>query len=190
MSRETILTPCRETAFRLPARTLVLLGFCALLLGGCSSLGERGPSTSSSATVLPQTADPSLRKALDLALAQRGRPYRNGGDTPAGFDCSGLVSYAYGNAGYTLPRSASDQFNATRRVPKGKLEVGDLVFFKLRGSRISHVGIFLGGDKFLHAPSSGKRVEVARMSDPYWHKRYVGAGRVDAPAGSTFASLR
>ena len=108
-------------------------------------------------------------------LAERylGVPYKPGGHSPAGFDCSGLTSFVYDEAGYSIPRSASAQYSALRpvRVP----EVGDLVFFRTMGNSVSHVGIYIGNYKFIHAPSSGKTVSIADMRIQYWKSSYAGA---------------
>ncbi|MBX7059522.1 MAG: C40 family peptidase [Leptospirales bacterium] len=102
-----------------------------------------------------------------------GAPYRAGGESPSGFDCSGFTSFVYSRAGYRLPRTAGDQYGAMHpvRVPA----IGDLVFFRIEGQRISHVGIYVGGYRFIHAPSSGKKVDYADMRSGYWKQRYAGS---------------
>ena len=114
-----------------------------------------------------------------LAEQYLGVPYRPGGFSPTGFDCSGLTSYVYKEAGYSIPRSASSQYAALRpiRVP----EVGDLVFFRTDGKSISHVGIYVGSYKFIHAPSSGKTVSIADMRLKYWKQSYAGARTIFQP---------
>jgi cell wall-associated NlpC family hydrolase len=113
---------------------------------------------------------------VQLAEQYIGAPYRPGGNTPAGFDCSGFTSFIYGRAGYQLSRTAEGQFADLR--PVRKPDIGDLVFFRIAGNRISHVGIYAGNLRFIHAPSSGKRVEYADMRSPYWKSRYAGARSV------------
>jgi cell wall-associated NlpC family hydrolase len=112
-----------------------------------------------------------------VASEMVGTPYRLGGETPRGFDCSGLVHYAYGQAGVSVPRLTREQYKGSRRVSLDQLQPGDLVFFRIRGGRLSHVGIYAGDGRFIHAPSRGKRVRYARLDNPYWRKRWVGAGR-------------
>jgi cell wall-associated NlpC family hydrolase len=112
------------------------------------------------------------------ALSLRGAPYRNGGSDPAGFDCSGFVTYVFGQNGVSVPRTVSDQFRAGKQVPGQQLEPGDLVFFTTVSPGASHVGIAIGGDEFIHAPSSAGAVRVERMSASYWSTRFVGARRV------------
>lgn len=110
-----------------------------------------------------------------------GRPYRSGGSEPGeGFDCSGLVHYAYGVLGFDLPRTAATQQHGTTPVSTGSLAVGDLLFFRL-GRGIDHVGIYYGDGRFVHAPSHGKAVMLSRLDDAYWRQHLAGAGR-PAPA--------
>ncbi len=117
-------------------------------------------------------------QAVDLASGLIGSPYRWGGATPAGFDCSGLVYYTYRKAGLEVPRTSQQQFHAAQPVPIASAEPGDLVFFGQRG-RISHVGIYIGDEQFIHAPESGRTVTVASLSDGYYRARFAGAGRFD-----------
>jgi cell wall-associated NlpC family hydrolase len=112
--------------------------------------------------------------ALDL----RGAPYHEGGADPNGFDCSGFVQYVFGQHAVSLPRSVGEQARAGRAVEAGALEPGDLVFFSTVSPGPSHVGIAIGGDEFVHAPSGRGEVRVERLSAPYWAQRFVGARRV------------
>lgn len=111
-------------------------------------------------------------KAVDTALAQVGVPYRWGGSTPRGFDCSGLMLYAWRAAGVDLPRTSRAQYRGTTRVSTSNLKPGDLLFFY---SPISHVGMYIGNGKMVDAPSSGRTVRVRSV---YWSS-FVGAGRPD-----------
>jgi len=112
------------------------------------------------------------------ALELRGRPYRNGGADPSGFDCSGFVQYVFAQHGVKMPSRVSDQFHEGKSVDASGLEPGDLVFFTTVAAGASHVGIALGGDEFVHAPSSTGEVRVERLSAAYWSTRFVGARRV------------
>jgi hypothetical protein len=128
-------------------------------------------------TVTPGTGGPVDAYALTgTALALRGVPYRHGGADPAGFDCSGFVWYVFSRHGLALPRTVPEQFHAGRPAV-GALQTGDLVFFTTVASGPSHVGIALGPDEFVHAPSSRGVVRVERLSDSYWSSRYLGARR-------------
>ncbi len=111
--------------------------------------------------------------ATKIAKKQVGTPYRYGGNAPnQGFDCSGLIFYSYTQAGIKIPRSTADQFRQFKSTKKP--DVGDLVFFGARG-KADHSGIYLGNKKMLHAPTTGKRVEIVRLDLPHWQKRYLGA---------------
>jgi cell wall-associated NlpC family hydrolase len=117
---------------------------------------------------------------VGTALSLRGTPYRNGGTDPNGFDCSGFTRYVYAQYGVSLPREVRDQFQEGKSV-KGDLEVGDLLFFTTVVTSTpgpTHVGIAIGGDQFVHAPSSTGVVRVERLSAGYWSTRYLGARRL------------
>ncbi len=123
-------------------------------------------------------AGPIAYSVTSTALSLRGAPYRNGGSDPTGFDCSGFVRYVFSQHGVTVPRTVTDQYRAGRQVDGQQLEPGDLVFFATVAPGASHVGIAIGGDEFVHAPSSTGEVRVERLSAPYWSTRFVGARRV------------
>ena len=98
------------------------------------------------------------------ALSLRGAPYRNGGIDPNGFDCSGFVRYVYQQHGVPMPREVREQFRVGKNVDRGRLEPGDLVFFSTVAPGASHVGIVIGGDQFIHAPSERGVVRVENLS--------------------------
>ncbi|MDM7322931.1 MAG: C40 family peptidase [Gammaproteobacteria bacterium] len=162
-----------------PRRLLALAMITAL--AGCSVVTERDVSALRDLpTSAAESASADAGEALKVALAQRGIRYRPGGNTPSeGFDCSGLVYFSFNSVGIRLPRSSQDMFHATRRIDKAELRPGDLVFFRQRSSRITHVGIYAGNGQFVHAPTKGKDVELTSLEDPYWKKRFAGAGRVE-----------
>ncbi len=126
-------------------------------------------------------ADALAAELVVRALALVDAPYRYGGQTPAGFDCSGFVGYVFGeSAGVALPRRSEDIGRLGDSVKKSDLMAGDLVFFNTLGRRLSHVGIYVGEGYFVHAPTRGGRVRVERLLDPYWVARYNGARRLEA----------
>ncbi|MBA3269287.1 MAG: C40 family peptidase [Acidobacteria bacterium] len=113
------------------------------------------------------------------ALSLRGAPYRHGGVDPAGFDCSGFVKYVFERHGVTMPRDTRKQFSVGHEVAPTLLEPGDLVFFTTVAPGASHVGIAIGGDQFVHAPSTTGVVRVETLSAQYWSSRFIGAKRIN-----------
>ena len=99
-----------------------------------------------------------------------GKPYKYGGSSPTGFDCSGLVQYSFKQAGVSLPHNTVQQRSASRRITVAELRRGDLLFFNQEGKKYGHVAIYVGDGKFVHAPSSGKSVRSDALSNPYWKK--------------------
>ena len=155
------------------------------LAAGCASTGavpapfptpRPAPTTASGSN--ERTADGSIDAIVETALALRGAPYRNGGIDPSGFDCSGFVAYVFARHGLVLSRTVAEQYREGRAVPADRLEPGDLVFFSTVAQGASHVGIAIGGDEFVHAPSERGEVRVEHLSTPYWSTRYLGARRV------------
>lgn len=141
-----------------------------LLLGGCSSNPYQQQNVSSL----------ERAKIVNVANDMLGISYQYGGQSPKkGFDCSGLVYYSHKQAGIRIPRTTRGQFRAVKQISYRSLKAGDLVFFNTKGyGLVSHVGIYIGDGKFIHAPSSGKRVSIADINDKYWKHRYSGAGRL------------
>jgi cell wall-associated NlpC family hydrolase len=173
-----------------------LVGGCALLavalgLTACASTGATPrPFPTPGRPPAPPSpsppAEPSPRPAFDAyalvgtALELRGAPYRNGGTEPGGgFDCSGFTQYVFARYGVGLPREVREQFDAGKLVKPDDLAPGDLVFFSTVAPGPSHVGIAIGGDSFVHAPSSKGVVRVERMGASYWSSRFVGIRRVN-----------
>ena len=117
---------------------------------------------------------------ISTAVGLLGIPYLRGGtSTENGFDCSGFVRYIYKETiGLVLPRSADQQANTTQKIDKSELKPGDLVFFNTMRRTFSHVGIYLGEGKFIHAPRTGASVRIEDMRIPYWNVRFDGARRV------------
>jgi hypothetical protein len=111
------------------------------------------------------------------AIALIGTPYRFGGDGPTNFDCSGLVQYVYDEIGIDVPRTVAEQYAAVTRVPLSDIRPGDLLFFKTGKSGVSHVAIYAGENRFIHAPQTGRPVELRSFDDSYYRPRLVRAGR-------------
>ncbi len=124
----------------------------------------------------PPRADRGQR-AADIALTMVGTPYQWGGATTAGFDCSGLIYYAYSKVDVPLPRTAAQQQRRARPVTLRNAQPGDLLFFEISG-KTDHVGLYLGGHRFVHAPASGKTVQTAELNNPFYRRHLVGVGRI------------
>lgn len=146
--------------------TRVLAVLTAMVLQACAG---QAPATAESHTV----GD----RAAAEALNQLGAPYRYGGHAPTGFDCSGLVHYAYAVAGRSVPRTTGALWEHAEPVADRELQRGDLLFFRFDG-KMSHVGIYVGNGRFVHAPSSGKMVSMAKLHSGAYRSAYVRAGRL------------
>lgn len=152
---------------RASAHALLLPLFAGMLLAaGCAST-----------PVADVPGDALQREASEIAASMVGKPYRYGGNTPRGFDCSGLVYFSFRRAGMDVPRSTELQRGQSRRVPAARLARGDLLFFNQEGKYSSHVAIYLGHNRFVHAPSSGKHVRLDSLADAYWQKHLVDTRR-------------
>ena len=123
--------------------------------------------------------------AVNKLLEQLGKPYQWGGTSPySGFDCSGLVYYAYKDLVKTpLPRTANEMFHHrdAALVKKNELEQGDLVFFRIHKGSADHVGVYLGNNRFIQSPRTGSDIRISKLTDEYWQTHYVGARRVVTP---------
>ena len=131
-----------------------------------------------------QTVTTRASTLVTNAMGALGVPYKRGGTSAeTGFDCSGFVRAMYEQTvGLVLPRRANEQAAATDRIDKNDLQPGDLVFFNTMRRAFSHVGIYVGDGKFIHAPRSGSEVRVEDMRQSYWQRRFDGARRVASPA--------
>jgi murein DD-endopeptidase len=166
------------TSFRSPLLTYAL----SAIAFGCVCMG---PPEGAAAAVARQTPDrhdpfPAIpmptvgERAAAIAVKEVGVPYRWGGASPAGFDCSGLVYWAYGRLGIRLPHSSYALYDQGRRVTRSRMRAGDLLFF----SGLGHVGIYIGRGRMVHAPHSGSRVQVVRLGGSSYGARLVGVRRV------------
>ena len=142
------------------------------MLAGCSSTPDIREQTS------VRASNEVASKAIVYAKQMLGKPYMYAGETPAGFDCSGLVKYSYGRAGIALPRDTKAQRRTSVLVSMRSLREGDLLFFDQEGTKTSHVGMYLGNGRFIHAPSSGGKVRTDSLSAEFWKKHLVEARRI------------
>lgn len=151
----------------MPRQAFILLSLFILLLTGCSN---KPAKPSHNYSIYGERAAAYAQKFI-------GTRYNYGGNHPnSGFDCSGLVQYSYKLAGLNVPRNTKYQFRNTRHVSRNRLRRGDLLFFNQQGKRFSHVGIYIGKDRFVHAPSSGKHVKISTLKNRYW-KRHLSSTR-------------
>ena len=126
----------------------------------------------------PQPPGAGTSALVQLAMKLLGAPYAYGGTTPDGFDCSGYTSYVFRQVGVELPRTAAEQAALGQAVALADLRPGDLLFWNTDGNGISHVGIYVGDDKFIHAENDDTGVVLTPVSKPWWSARYAGARRV------------
>lgn len=144
----------------------ILLLALSALLQGCVDMGSGQEKVAREAII-------------ETALGQVGRPYRYGGDTPDGFDCSGLVAYSYAEAGIAVPHNTTALRRAGSRIDLDEARPGDLLFYRFEKSpNTLHVAIYLGHGKMVHAPASGKQVAVIHTDDSPWPDRFLGAARL------------
>ena len=163
----------------------------ATLMGACSWQAP-APETPGESVAMPARdgvraplPEPTLspgdsvrHAAIAAAVSQVGRPYLYGGEDPnEGFDCSGLVWFAYRSAGVATPRTTRDLWRELAPVERGSERPGDLVFFNIDG-KPQHVGLYLGNGRFVHAPATGKTVTIANLSSPYYRRAWLRGARV------------
>jgi cell wall-associated NlpC family hydrolase len=153
-------------------RFLVFTMLALRLLAGCSSAPPYRPEP---VAAVVSKADAVGARAAALATRYVGVPYRLGGHSPAGFDCSGLVWFVYHELGISVPRTAALQHQVARSISGDQLQPGDLVFFY---TSVDHVGIYVGNGEFIHAPATGKTVSRARLNSPYFILGFAGGGRL------------
>jgi cell wall-associated NlpC family hydrolase len=162
-------------------RSFTFLMLCSGLLIACSHTLKHSETTSKTKVAVAKSNQKSINtgdEIADLAKSLLGSPYKYGGASPKGFDCSGLVYYTHGKLGIRTPRTSLQQHKSAKNISLSKLHSGDLVFFTLNKASVSHVGIYLGNGRFIHAPKSGKRVTVSNLSDDFWRPRIVSGGRL------------
>ena len=151
---------------------LLCMVLLCLLAQGCGKTKIGGPSAGG-----PRVK--SGPAVVATAKTQIGRQYKYGGSTPkTGFDCSGLIQWSYKQHGVKVPRQAKDQAKAGRAVKKSQLQPGDIVVFRISSRSGVHTGLYSGKGKFVHSPSSGKKIREDSINSDYWKRRYVSGRRV------------
>lgn len=165
-----------------PARRAALPALClaaTLTLQGCAVPQPYVVPTPTNSTVRPPVVPGATvgDEVAIRAISLLGAPYEWGGNGPTTFDCSGLVRFIHDQLGIFAPRTAAEQYSAATPVPLSELVPGDLLFFRIKG-RISHVAIYTGEGRFVHAPQTGRPVELRMLDDDFYRPRLAGAGRL------------
>jgi len=154
-----------------------------IMFSGCSSTPEKPVASSQTSSDTKASAKTYKRSTplkystghqiVAIAESLIGSPYRYGGASPKGFDCSGLVYYTHRQLDITVPRTTKQQAHHSPAKNLASAKPGDLLFFRIYGDNVSHVGIYAGNDQFIHAPKSGKYVSYANINEPYWQQRLI-----------------
>ncbi|MDR2825533.1 MAG: C40 family peptidase [Deltaproteobacteria bacterium] len=153
-----------------------LLVFLLSITASCGKtvIGNHGGTNTNQYAVSKKVSGDAICRTL---RTQIGTPYKYGGNSPStGFDCSGLVRWAYQQYGIKTPRTAQEQAGYGRSVPKSKLYPGDVVVFRVRGRY--HTGVYVGNNNFIHSPRTGANVQVESLNSGYWKKTFSGARRI------------
>lgn len=166
-------TPAVVHSFR-----IALAALC-LIVAACGTLPRTPTSGPSPDPQVQAAAAETVGAEIAIrAIALVGIPYRYGGADLDGFDCSGLVYFIHQQLGIGVPRTAADQQRAAQHIKRGEAAPGDLLFFHTRGRGVSHVGIYVGENRFVHAPQSGRLIELRAIDDSYYGPRLVSVGRL------------
>lgn len=166
------------------SRMMAAISLCCLLFAACTGQEQRATEPSRDRAAVSQqtppvsapTVRPAGEQAAIVAVRQIGVPYRYGGDSVRGFDCSGLVQYAWSAAGRKVPRTTGEQWRQMQPVADRDLEPGDVLFFNIDG-KVSHVGLYLGSRRFVHAPESGREVTIADLDSEFYRRAFIRGGR-------------
>lgn len=155
---------------------LLIVSISFAILSGCAGTTDIKPEPVAPRPVVKQSQNAPV---VDYALQFQGAPYSYGNASPEkGFDCSGFVKYVYKHDGVELPRTVKEMAATLTAVPNEKIHSGDLVFFNTTGDSVSHVGIYMNGSNFIHAPSSrAGKVMISSLKNNYWRERFVDARR-------------
>jgi cell wall-associated NlpC family hydrolase len=180
-SREKTATPARNLRGAAIATTIALMLHAGLVWSQtpADETARTAEKTSAVSSSSSSSLSGRIAEALMYAVSMVGVPYRFGGNNAeTGFDCSGFVHHVFGHiVSHNMPRQADGMARVGQPIARSALKPGDLVFYNTLRRPFSHVGIYLGNNQFIHAPSAGKTVEIVEMSDRYWQTRFNGARR-------------
>jgi cell wall-associated NlpC family hydrolase len=162
---------------------LLIISSLILFLSACSTIREdvSSPAPAPASTPVTKSNDESQMNNLAIyAMSLYETPYQYGGKSRVnGFDCSGFVQYVFQNSlGLQLPRTSAEMGRLGKPLSTAQLKPGDLVFFNTTRKRNSHVGIFIGENRFVHSPKTGKAIMITSLNDQYWNARFDGARRI------------
>lgn len=156
----------------------IVVSCLILLITACSTVPNNASVTIAASPHVNKPSETLGDIIVQSAKLQMGIPYKFGGNSPReGFDCSGLALYSHRINGISIPRQTKEQFKLGQHINRNELNSGDLLFFRTMGQSVSHVGIYMGNELFIHAPNSRKNVETETLANPYYKKRYLGARR-------------
>jgi cell wall-associated NlpC family hydrolase len=157
---------------------LAIIAVLLITLSGCAGSPPR-TDFSDPPRDAGRPSTPVQKEVIKTAQSLLGTPYKYGGTTPEGFDCSGFINYVFRNAvDVALPRQTQGLVRAGKPVSVAELRPADLVYFKIEHQKPLHVGIYLGDGKFIHSPSTRGKVNIQRLNQEYWRDRYLGARRL------------
>jgi cell wall-associated NlpC family hydrolase len=162
-----------QTVNKMPFLAMLIVILSLVAACGSQTIAPAADGNQSKTIVKAQSVG---EQAATVALDQVGIPYRYGGSTTSGFDCSGLVQFSYLQAGKKIPRTTTQLWSSTATVERDDLQVGDLLFFSIEG-KMSHVGMYVGKQQCVHAPSSGRSVTVTKLTSPFYASAFIRAGR-------------
>jgi cell wall-associated NlpC family hydrolase len=161
-----------------PGQIIGVMGVLLIALLGCAT-NPKLPDFPLFSHDQEKVATPAQKGVIQTALSLLGTPYRFGGTTPQGFDCTGFINYVYRHSvGIVLPRESHSLIRAGKSVSAIDLQPADLVYFKIEHQKPLHAGIYIGNGKFIHAPSSKGRVNIQSLGMDYWRTRFIAARRV------------
>ena len=177
------MMPCMKKNCPLPLRFTLIFGLALFSLAGCAQRNVRTGVQTKTSTALGS-------RIANTAVSQIGRPYRTGGSSPqSGFDCSGLVYWAYGQHGVQAPRATTGQAKAGASISRSRLMPGDIVVFREPSAPNQlHTGIYIGNNNFVHSPNNRSSVRIDSLNAQHWRRAFISGRRIHTPIGRKASS--